>query len=246
MSTASVLIATSPGLKPLKRTGWLETILLFGIPAIALYAAYHFVSPALADSGMPLAEARMIAGGLVLLGMLLASVIGFFLDGQPPTWSAFTERFRLNHMNGRIWLWTLGSTVVYVLLAVIANAVIPLLYRAIGFTPPIDTAEPFGCAAIPLALFYLLLNIFGEELWWRGYILPRQELQLGRYTWLVHGILWAWFHVFKWWTLPVLMIVCLVVPFVAQKTRNTYPGIVSHLIVNGLGMGITIVQLLMR
>jgi membrane protease YdiL (CAAX protease family) len=91
-----------------------------------------------------------------------------------------------------------------------------------------------------------MLNIFGEELWWRGYILPRQELQLGRYTWLVHGILWAWFHVFKWWTIPALMIVCLVAPFVAQKTKNTYPGIISHLIVNGLGIGITIVQLLMQ
>jgi membrane protease YdiL (CAAX protease family) len=195
---------------------------------------------------MPLAEARMIAGGLVLLGMLLASVIGFFLEGQPPTWSAFTERFRLNPMNGRIWLWTLGSTVVYVLLAVIANAVFPLLYRAMDFTPPIDTAEPFGRAAIPLALLYLLLNIFGEELWWRGYILPRQELQLGRYTWLVHGILWAWFHAFKWWTIPALMIVCLVVPFVAQKTKNTYPGILAHLVINGLGLSITIVQLLMK
>jgi membrane protease YdiL (CAAX protease family) len=195
---------------------------------------------------MPLAEARMIAGSLVLLGMLLASVIAFFLEGQPLTWSAFTERFRLNHMNGRIWLWTLGSIVASFLVAAITNSVFPLLYRAIGFTPPIDTAEPFGRAAIPLALIFLLLNIFGEELWWRGYILPRQELQLGRYTWLVHGILWAWFHVFKWWTIPALMLYCLVLPFVAQKTRNTYPGILSHLLINGLGLGITIIQLLMQ
>jgi hypothetical protein len=69
-------------------------------------------------------------------------------------------------MNGRVWLWTLGGIVVYVLLAVVSNAVVPLIYKALTFIPPIDTAEPFGRAAIPLALVYLLLNIFGEELWW--------------------------------------------------------------------------------
>lgn len=244
MSTLSASIPVSPSLKPLKATNWLETALLFGIPAIALYAAYHFISPALAITGMPLAEARFIATDLVIGGMLLASMAGFLFEGQPVTWSALAKRFRLQRMDRRIWSWTLGGLVVLVVLSIAATIVIPLIYRAIGFTPPIDTAEPFGRTLIPLALFTLLLNILGEEFWWRGYILPRQELQLGRYTWLVHGILWAWFHVFKWWTVPALMITCLVVPFVAQKTKNTYPGILLHLLVNGLGMGITIIQLL--
>jgi hypothetical protein len=41
MTTVFAPAAISPRLKPLKATGWLETILLFGIPATALYAAYH-------------------------------------------------------------------------------------------------------------------------------------------------------------------------------------------------------------
>ena len=28
----------------------------------------------------------------------------------------------------------------------------------------------------------LFFNIFGEEFWWRGYILPRQELVMGKYA----------------------------------------------------------------
>ncbi len=246
MTTVFAPTAVSLRLKPLKATGWLETLLLFGIPAIAMYAAYYFISPALASNGMSLADARFVAGDLAIGGMLLAALIGFLLEGQPFTWSALTERFRLNRMSGRVWLWTLGGIVVYVLLAVVANTVLPLIYKALSFVPPIETAEPFGRADIPLALLTLALNILGEELWWRGYVLPRQELQLGRYAWLVHGILWACFHVFKWWTLPAMMIVCLVPPFVAQKTKNTYPGIISHLIVNGLGLGITIIQLLLK
>jgi membrane protease YdiL (CAAX protease family) len=246
MSTVSIAAGAAQSVRQPKATTWLENILLFGIPAVALYAAFYWISPAIANSGTPLAEARYIAGDLVMGGMVAAAIIGFLLEQQPATWRALSERFRLNRMTGRTWAWTLGGIVVYVILALAANALVPLIYRAIAFTPPIETAEPFGRSAIPLVLFSLLMNILGEEIWWRGYILPRQELQFGRATWLVHGILWACFHAFKWWTIPAMMIVCSVVPFVALKTRNTYPGMVLHLVVNGLGTGIAIVQLLLK
>jgi membrane protease YdiL (CAAX protease family) len=34
------------------------------------------------------------------------------------------------------------------------------------------------------AVVILVCNIGGEELWWRGYVLPRQELAFGRATWV--------------------------------------------------------------
>jgi len=37
------------------------------------------------------------------------------------------------------------------------------------------------------AVVILVCNIGGEELWWRGYVLPRQELAFGRATWVIHG-----------------------------------------------------------
>lgn len=46
------------------------------------------------------------------------------------------------------------------------------------------------------AVWLLVLNIFGEEPWWRGYVLPRQELFFGRATWAVHGVFWSLFHLF--------------------------------------------------
>jgi membrane protease YdiL (CAAX protease family) len=238
----SAVPAAQPGLRP---TRWPETLLIFGLPALGLAVAYYYVSPALA-SLMPLGEARILAGGLVMIAMILAAVVGVAREGHPATWPAFAARLRLNRMDGRAWLWTAGSTVVYVALALVANAVVPPIYRAIGFTPPIETAEPWGLSALPLVLAGLALNILGEELWWRGYVLPRQELQFGPLAWLWHGLMWACFHAFKWWTIPALLFVCPVVPFVALRTRNTYPGMVSHLIVNGLGILLVAIQLLAR
>jgi hypothetical protein len=57
-------------------------------------------------------------------------------------------------------------------------------------------------------------------------------------------VLWAWFHAFKWWVVPAMMITCLVIPFVALRTRNTWPGIFIHLGINGLGILLDVLGIL--
>jgi membrane protease YdiL (CAAX protease family) len=90
-----------------------------------------------------------------------------------------------------------------------------------------------------LPIFYLFvvmfLNIFGEELWWRGFILPRQELAHGRWTWIIHGLLWTGFHIF--WTPDLASLLSraptyLALAFVCQRLANTWPGIIAHFVGN--------------
>ena len=81
------------------------------------------------------------------------------------------------------------------------------------------------------AVLILVCNIGGEELWWRGYVLPRQELAFGRSAWIVHGIAWSVFHLFMQPTLSDtirMAITGVALSFVAQRTRSTWPGIVGH------------------
>jgi membrane protease YdiL (CAAX protease family) len=84
-------------------------------------------------------------------------------------------------------------------------------------------------------LWLLILNICGEELWWRGYVFPRQELFFGRATWALHGVFWSAFHLFIQPTLfdTVRMAVTgMALSFVAQRTKNTWPGIMGHTFAN--------------
>jgi membrane protease YdiL (CAAX protease family) len=86
-------------------------------------------------------------------------------------------------------------------------------------------------------------NIAGEELWWRGYLLPRQELAHGKWAWLVHGVLWAAFHLFfqfTLWDMVRMMPTCCALAFVAQDRKNTWPGIVGHT----LGNSVLLLQIL--
>ena len=85
------------------------------------------------------------------------------------------------------------------------------------------------------AAVMLVCNIGGEELWWRGYVLPRQELAFGRHAWIVHGILWSAFHLFMQptlWNTTRMAITGLALSFIAQRTKNTWPGIVAHTVGN--------------
>lgn len=77
-------------------------------------------------------------------------------------------------------------------------------------------------------------NIFGEELLWRGYILPRQELAMGNTAWIVNASLWMMFHLcFGVSLLIVLMPIIVVLPYAVQKTGNTNVGILIHALLNG-------------
>jgi membrane protease YdiL (CAAX protease family) len=186
MSATSFAKPTAILPRVMKATTWLDNVLLFSIPAHEMYTSYFFISPMLVVF-MPLGVARLMAGSLVMIGMLIAAVVGFANESHPFPLTNFTQRFHLTRLNMRIWVWAAGGLIVYVLLAVLANTFVLLIYKVIQFTPPIETAEPWGFSALPLVLISLIFNIIGEELWWRGYILPRQELQFGETSWIWHG-----------------------------------------------------------
>jgi len=79
---------------------------------------------------------------------------------------------------------------------------------------------------------WIIVNIGGEELLWRGYALPRMEKYFGKWAWLVNGLLWNLVvHSFMCWSWIALMPVSLIVPFLSQQTKSLWPGIIIH----GLG-----------
>ncbi len=232
-TTFAVSSVSGLEVKPLRPMGLIQSIILFGIPAFALFASMTWFWPGLMDIGVERAAAYTVSLGLVNAGLVVAAVAGYLLEGNPFTWQAFSRRMRLTAITGRAWLWVVGGILVFGIGALLINSLALVIYKALNFSMPDITIGP---TTIMMQVVTLALNIIGEELWWRGYIQPRQELVFGKITWLVHGTLWALFHMFKWWAVPFMLITCQVIPFVAQRTKNTWPGMINHLVVNGVGM----------
>ena len=230
-----------------------HAVILFAVPSALLYFTIYAGMPWLDRHGVNLFVNSLlcIVGPLVL--MFCAALIFYRQEGNPWQWRAFKLRYRLNPMSGKLWLWTLGLFLFMMVGDILLKPTAQWFIQFEFFAPPeflppmvdprVRQTELTDFMGVPLLgnwwilgvyLGILFFNILGEELWWRGYILPRQELAHGKWTWVIHGVLWDLFHFFWKWHLLALLPTCLAISFVAQKFKNTWPGIVVHLVANGL------------
>jgi membrane protease YdiL (CAAX protease family) len=214
-----------------------KALLLFGLPALLFRLSLYNGLPVLIRLGMPPFEAWVVSF-TVPAAILFALAFGFYKrDGYRLSWNDIKTRFRLLPLSGKDWLWAVGGFLVTFLSIGAFGVTALMLVDAIpaiappDFFPPwlkpgvnFDTALFADYIGAPLknnwgvaVLFFITLffNIGGEELWWRGYILPRQEKKHGRSTWLVH----------------------------AQRRQNTWVALIIHL-QNGIVLLIVLAMVL--
>jgi membrane protease YdiL (CAAX protease family) len=238
---AEMTLATTTNLRPMS---FAKSLLFFGLPLLMMAAAFWGLIPVMDLMGVRLFITFLIALGGPLLFLFLLSLRFYRTEGNPWIWSAFRDRFRLQRMNGIDWLCAIilagflfGSNILLTpTFDWIANYItVPkYLVRMFDQDPNYFMEIPLkGNWWIPVGmLVFTLCNVFGEEFWWRGYILPRQELSFGKWTWLIHGLLWNAFHLFMPWEQIRLLPGSLALPFVAQLRKNTWPGIIAHFAIN--------------
>ena len=232
---------------------WLSLV-FFGIPSLLEWLSIYIGIPTLSKAGVSVFWSFWLCLSTPMVILFVAALTAYRLEGHPWTWAGIKARFRLKPMRRCDWLWTLvliAWTGGYMLLR---QSLSRWLASLPPFAPPdflpslLDprlemtslTQEMMG---IPLKgngwillvqIGVLFFNIFGEEFWWRGYILPRQELAFGKNTWWIHGLLWTAFHTFWKWDFLSLLPGCLLLSFVVVKRKNTTPAVIWHWINNGL------------
>lgn len=239
---------------PLTPLGWLGSILLFGVPCLVFTLFLFVLMPAVVAGGATQFQGFHAGFMAPLALMLAAAFVAYRLEGRALTWDGVRERFRLERPDRGTWLWTAGLVAWLVLWMdpLPLNGMLRSAFDWVHFyEPPVGYSSFMGgltdgktqVLGLPftwgLLAYYLVamfvFNILGEELWWRGYILPRQELAFGARAWIVNGTLWALFHFFYHTTLGVLVSylpTTLAIAYVAQRTRNTWPGIIGHMVSN--------------
>jgi len=224
-----------------------SSFVLFGIPTIIFFMVGYIFIPYLSKQlGILLILSWFISGGLLIfLPLFIASIVAYRLEGNPLTYSEFKNRFRLAPITGKDWIWTIGTllsvSVLIGLIIVVSNwlANSTELFSPIEISPPFIKYEGLQEGQNWILIVWLpffFFNIFGEELFWHGYILPRQELSHGKWAWMVNGLFWTMFHsVFGLSMVVVFLPLLFCIPYVVQKRKNTWIGIILHGFINGLG-----------
>ena len=239
--------------------GWAGSLLLFGLPTLLMLASFHLGIPALEGLGLTAFEAFIVAS-TVPMAILFAVALGALVKEQSiadggELREALRTRMRFPRLTLRALLLGAGVYVAMVVAGALAGMVgralveaqiiplpesVPLLLDPRAAINGATLSEFVGgrlagnWTIILLFAVQLFFNIAGEELWWRGYVLPRQEMAFGRRTWLVHGLLWWGFHAFKWWDLATVLPLALILSYAAQRTRNNWVPTIAHLLANSL------------
>jgi membrane protease YdiL (CAAX protease family) len=226
------------GLIP-KRIGLGLSFVLFGIPAVLLWLATAQLLPLLTARGLEPLLAWFASGALVLAPLLIAALLGAWMALPAPSLPTILKHLRVRPLNAEEWrlaglvlLFTISSVAGLQLLNATVWPGLPPHPRFMAVEP----LQPDRYYILALWLPFFALNIIGEELWWRGFIQPRQEPVFGRSTWLIQGLLHGLFHVsFGLGVFFLLLPVLFSIPWAVQRTRNTSVGIVVHAGVNGPG-----------
>jgi membrane protease YdiL (CAAX protease family) len=88
-----------------------------------------------------------------------------------------------------------------------------------------------------LILFFLIglvFNVFGEEIYYRGYLLPHMRGTFGKWDWIANGLLFSLKHVYQRWLYPGLAIAGLSFAFAAGPLGSLPLAMVYHWIGNFL------------
>lgn len=213
---------------------------LFLLPGAMFFLLYYLWFPQLVAAGW----FYWTAFYLVTIGGFssLIVVATIMLRIERPVWSVgdLRVRPRLTRISRRDRLLvvfgivvSIGGYVGFLFTARMVYALfgrLPLWYMQ----PDVSIVGRYGLIVARIVL--VLVNVIGEELLWRGVVLPRQEQTHGPHTWWVHGLQWLAFHWWKPWEVVMLLPSCLVYGWIACRTRSTTPALVMHACLNGLGI----------
>jgi len=227
--------------KTISPVGIIPSLIIFGAAGLILYIETNFLIPYLAS----------ITGTETVIWWFIVAAFGMFIpllvlamcmlhkEGwlfKPGMWEI---RLRFRTMNTGDWMWGIGGIIVIGIWSYLIMMIIATFSGPVDHQPPFMQFEPLGVGRywiLAVWLPYWIFNIMGEEILWRGVILPQQAVSFGKYAWIIQGIGWGLFHIaFGWQLLITLLPILFILPYVVQKRKNSWIGVLIHAAINGPG-----------
>ena len=213
-----------------------ESIIFHMVPGILAGVFYFLVREPLQKIGYPSIFALTLSVAFVIVPVEM----GYLLYKGKQKNGRYTLEGVISYRNPMpIWQYILWSLVVLVVVGLIFTALKPLdvfLKEKLFFwVPNLENGLDGNYSKTNLIITYATMLVFGviigplvEELYFRGYLLPRMK---GKLPGIKHSFLFAAYHVFTPWMIVTRTIGLLPIIY-AVKKKSIYIGIIVHIIVN--------------
>jgi membrane protease YdiL (CAAX protease family) len=210
--------------------------------ALPMAALAWLVAPALADA---LGGSNALTRGLIIaltagLVWQFALVVGMvwaeqgtlrFAVVREALWLRAPRSPRTGRVGGRTWF-----VVIPFILLVALEEMLP----AIPHPASRDLGEFFSSHAghafmhgawgwyVVLIVMFVFNTVLGEELLFRGFLLPRMNGTFGRFDWLANGVLFGLYHLHVPWVIPAAMFDAFALAYPTKRYRSAWMGIAVH------------------
>ena len=224
------------------------------IPSGVAFIGFHVVVPTLVRNGLPVLVAWSAVACVMLMAFSVVAIVLLRREAKQLGISVWS-RMCLTNPRRKLWLLAGGIAVAVIVLSWLAGLLVGPMTRGVGFeipdympfflNPEVDPMKtdmavlspgfPFRgqFVLLPLVGVTLFFNILTEELYFRAWMLPKLS-RYGSWAWVINGVLFALYHTFQLWLLPVLLVGSLGMAFVCHLTRSIWPAAAAHLILNTL------------
>ena len=221
-------------IKPIKP---LFAFLMFLIPGIWFYIILMIFIPAVTElTGISSYIVFLFLSTLLLnIPLFIFTVFLTKRDGYV-TFKDMRERLRIKKISFIDVLWIVAGLIIAAALTGLIILVISLIFPSFDINSldnispikavPLDGSQRFFLLFFPVAFFF---NFVGEEILWRGYILPRQIVsKYGKYAFIINALFHCVYHLAFGIAILVFIPLMLLMSYIAYKRENTTTAIIIH------------------
>jgi membrane protease YdiL (CAAX protease family) len=218
---------------------------IWAAAALPMAALAWLVAPALEDrfagaGNVPMAKALIVslAAGLVWQFVLVAILVG--REHRSLRWSTIREALwlrsprspRSGRIGGRVWLVLIPLIVAFAAAHELIPAVAVPENRDFATLLESDAGKAFlegawGWYGLIVVMF-LFNTVLGEELLFRGFLLPRMNGAFGRGDWVANGLLFTGYHFHVPWGMPATLLDTFILAYPSKRYRSAWIGIAVH------------------
>jgi membrane protease YdiL (CAAX protease family) len=212
--------------------------------AVPMAVLAWVIAPALKDSfagtgNVPLVKALLLCltAGLIWQFVLLVGLLWHeqgtlrWSTTREALWLRSPQSPRSGRVGGRVWLVLVPLIVAF---AVVDG--VPWITGPVNrdFSKFLDSnaghaflSGAWGWYALIL-VWFLFNTVLGEELLFRGFLLPRMNGAFGRRDWLANGVLFAAYHLHVPWVMPATLLDTFIIAYPTKRYRSAWIGIAVH------------------
>lgn len=231
--------ASRPGAITVTQYSRRSTLAIWAAAALPMGALAWVVAPAIASEGASLTRALIVSltAGLIWQFVLAVGLVGY--EQRSLRWSRLREAMWLRSprspRTGRVGGWT-WLVVIPGIVGLALEELVPTFPHAISRELGEFLSSDAGRATLSgswgwFAIIMTLLvfnTVLGEELLFRGVLLPRMHGAFGDRDWVANGVLFAAYHLHVPWVIPAGLLDTLFIAYPTKRYQSAWIGIAIH------------------